>query len=58
MDAPKQAADATAVVITGATVLGYLPSIAAILTIIWTILRIYETQTVQGWVARIRRRDD
>lgn len=58
MEAQKQAADATAVVITGATFLGYLPSIAAVLTIIWTLLRIYETKTVQGWVARIRRRDD
>lgn len=58
MEAQKQAVDATAVVVTGATVLGYLPSIAAVLTIIWTLLRIYETKTVQGWVARIRRRDD
>lgn len=58
MEAQKQAVDATAVVVTGATFLGYLPSIAAVLTIIWTLLRIYETKTVQGWVARIRRRDD
>lgn len=58
MEVQKQTADATAVVITGATFLGYLPSIAAVFTIIWTLLRIYETKTVQGWVARIRRRDD
>lgn len=29
------------------TFFGYLPSIAALLTIIWTTIRIYETDTVQ-----------
>ena len=39
-----------------ATVLGtladMLPAIAAIFTIVWTTLRIYETKTVQGWMGR------
>ena len=37
-----------------ATVLGtlvdMLPSIAAVFTIVWTAIRIYETKTVQGWL--------
>ena len=39
-----------------ATVLGtladMLPAIAAIFTIVWTTIRIYETKTVQGWLGR------
>lgn len=39
-----------------ATVLGtisdMLPSIAALFTIVWTSIRIWETKTVQGWFSR------
>lgn len=35
-----------------ATLTNHLPSIAAILTIIWTGIRIFETETVQGWLGR------
>ena len=39
-----------------ATVLGtladMLPAVAAIFTIVWTAIRIYETKTVQGWLGR------
>jgi len=39
-----------------ATVLGtladMLPAIAAVFTIVWTDIRIYETKTVQGWLGR------
>lgn len=31
-----------------------LPSIAAIFTIVWTTIRIYETKTVQSWLRRLR----
>jgi chromate transport protein ChrA len=31
-----------------------LPSIAAIFTIVWTMIRIYETKTVQSWLRRLR----
>jgi hypothetical protein len=37
-----------------ATVLGtmasWLPSVAALVSIVWGLIRIYETTTVQGWV--------
>jgi hypothetical protein len=29
-----------------------LPAIAALFTIVWTSFRIYETNTVQGWINR------
>lgn len=39
-----------------ATLLGslasFLPAVAALLTIIWTAIRIYETRTVQRWLQR------
>jgi hypothetical protein len=42
------------------TVLGalvdILPAIAALFTIIWTGIRIYETKTVQGWINRAKRK--
>jgi hypothetical protein len=34
------------------TIAGALPSIAALMTIIWTAFRIYETDTVQRWLNR------
>ena len=38
------------------TLMGMLPSIAAIFTILWTGIRIYETNTVQKLLGR--KRDD
>jgi hypothetical protein len=38
------------------TLMGMLPSIAAIFTILWTSIRIYETETVQKLLGR--KRDD
>jgi hypothetical protein len=39
-----------------ATVMGtladVLPAIAALFTIVWTSFRIYETETVQGWMGK------
>lgn len=32
------------------TLFQMLPNIAALITIIWTAIRIYETKTVQGWL--------
>ena len=33
-----------------ATLAGWLPALAALASLIWTCLRIYETKTVQGWI--------
>ena len=48
----KAAADVAAVATTVGTLAQVLPSIAALFTIIWTGFRIYETDTVQGWLGK------
>lgn len=51
-------ADIGAVGVVGATLVGLLPSAAAILTIAWTGIRIYETETVQKLIKKGRKKDD
>jgi hypothetical protein len=48
----KHTVDAVSVVTVVATLAQILPAIAALLTIIWTGFRIYETPTVQGWLGK------
>lgn len=50
----KHVADAASVGIAAASLVGWLPSLAALLTVIWTGIRIWETKTVQGWASRLR----
>jgi len=50
----KQAADVLSVSTAVATVAGWLPAIAALFTIIWTGIRIWESPTMQSWVKRMR----
>jgi hypothetical protein len=40
------------------TLSGLLPAIAAIFTIIWTGIRIYETETVQGLIGKDKSKDE
>ena len=51
----KPALDALAVGVAGATVIKWLPPLAALFTIVWTGLRIYETRTVQALIMRVRK---
>lgn len=37
------------------TLMQWLPPLAALLTIVWTLIRIYETKTVQRCIRRWRR---
>jgi cell division protein FtsX len=46
----KSAVDAASVVTVVGTLMEVLPAIAALFTIAWTCIRIYETKTVQKWV--------
>lgn len=52
----KTAADVASVGTVVATLAGWLPSVAALLTIIWTAIRIIESETVRGLVQRLRGR--
>jgi hypothetical protein len=44
-----------------ATVLGtlaqWLPAVAALFTVVWTVIRIYETKTVQGLLSKTKKED-
>lgn len=48
----KYVIDALSLVTVLGTLINMLPSIAAVFTIVWTAIRIYETKTVQGWVGK------
>ena len=47
-DEIKTVVDAVAMTTTISTLLGWMPVVAAALSIIWTALRIWETKTIQG----------
>ena len=45
----KAAIDVVAVTTTVSTLMGWIPAVAAALSIIWTGIRIFEIDTVKGW---------
>lgn len=53
----KQALDALAVSGTVATMAGWLPPLASLLTIVWLAIRIWESDTVQRMVGKRDSRD-
>lgn len=52
----KHVGDALSVGTVLGTIAGYLPAIAALVTIVWTGIRIYETTTVQKLLKKLRQR--
>ena len=44
--------DAISIGAVAATLAGWLPALAALASLIWTGIRIYETKTVQGWLRK------
>jgi len=50
----KHAVDFASVFTAVGTLLSWLPHVAALFTIIWTGIRIYETKTVQAWLKQRR----
>jgi hypothetical protein len=52
----KHVLDGLSLVTVLGTLIDWLPAVAALLSIVWTSLRIYETKTVQGWIARAKRK--
>jgi len=57
-DTVKHFGDALSIGTVVGTIAGYLPAIAALVTIIWTGIRIWETKTVQSWLKRRREKKD
>jgi hypothetical protein len=48
----KHFLDFASISTTLATIAGWLPAIAALISIIWGCIRIYETPTVQRWLGK------
>lgn len=53
-DATKQIIDGASVVTVLGTLAQVLPPLAALFTIIWTVIRIYETKTMQKLLGKIK----
>ena len=53
-EATKHAIDAVSVLTVVGTLMEALPAIAALFTIIWTAIRIWETKTVQNLISKIK----
>ena len=51
-EASKHIIDALSLITVIGTLVDMLPSIAAVFTILWTAIRIYETKTVRGWLGK------
>jgi len=51
-EALKHILDALSLVTVVGALVNVLPAIAALFTIIWTGIRIWETDTVQGWLGK------
>ena len=53
----KHVVDGLSIITVIGTLADMLPSVAAVFTIVWTSIRIWETTTVQGWVKKLRGKD-
>lgn len=53
-DTTKNLMDTASVATVVGTISGLLPAIAALFTIVWTSIRIYESKTVQGYLEKKR----
>jgi hypothetical protein len=51
-EAIKTGGDVLSLAVVASTLLEWLPAVAAVVSIIWGVIRIYETRTVQELVAR------
>lgn len=48
----KHVVDALSLLTVLGTLVDVLPAVAALLSIVWSLLRIYESKTVQGWLGK------
>lgn len=56
IEGAKQVMDGLSIATAIGTLVNILPALAALVTIIWTAIRIYETSTVQKLIARLRKK--
>jgi hypothetical protein len=51
-DHVKPALDVASFAVVGATLAEWLPAVAALLSIVWSLIRLWETATVKRWLKR------
>ncbi len=54
----KQTVDALSMVTVVGTLVDVLPALAAIFTIVWTTIRIYETKTIQKFIRSFKDKEE
>ena len=54
-DHAKTIIDVRSITVVLATLVEWLPAAAALASLIWSIIRIYETETVQRWIKKCRK---
>jgi hypothetical protein len=54
-DQAKIIIDASSIAVIAGTLINWLPAAAALASLIWSIIRIYETETVQRWIKKCRK---
>tara|TARA_R110000803_G_scaffold46081_2_gene96769 strand:+ start:579 stop:752 length:174 start_codon:yes stop_codon:yes gene_type:complete len=55
-DHAKTIVDLSSITVVLATLVEWLPAVAALASLIWSVIRIYETETVQRWIRKCRKR--
>jgi hypothetical protein len=53
----KHVVDGLSIITVLGTLADMLPSVAAVFTIVWTAIRIWEMETVRGWTGRLKDKD-
>lgn len=51
-DTIKHVTDGLSIITVLGTLADILPALAALFSLVWSLIRIYETDTVQGWFKR------
>jgi hypothetical protein len=52
----KLITDAGSIAVVAGTLIDWLPAVAALASLVWSLIRIYETKTVQNWIGEWRKR--
>lgn len=57
LDSPEKfILDGVSVIAVTGTLMDILPAVAAVFTIVWTGVRIYETETIQNLIEKLRKK--
>jgi len=54
-DQAKVIVDASSIAVVAGTLIDWLPAVAALASLVWTTIRIYETETFQKWMRKWRK---